>query len=163
MKSFAVAVLVLNFTCAVYATVTISENGFKITSPAGTVTFNRITDTEITCEVALKNNHATDAVTLTKVELYLSTSNNLESHKSDAIPFTTGKPTTVPANANGNDGNGLETGMTADVKVLDGAKCDDYDYLCIKVSWGTDTTDTTSQCVTPIDTNCAGSIPIEKL
>ncbi|XP_070546168.1 uncharacterized protein [Ptychodera flava] len=41
--------------------------------------------------------------------------------------------------------------MTAAVKVSDGTKCAAYNHLCIKVSWGTKDT---SQCVTPIATNC---------
>ncbi|XP_070546497.1 mucin-22-like [Ptychodera flava] len=135
MKTLVVCFLFLAFVCAVDGgEIDIKGDSFEITSPSGSLTFNRNTDTALTFDVGLENDDST-AVTLTSVKLYLS--DNSDVTAAGAIVSTaidiTGAPTTVDGDADGSAGNGLTTGMTAAVKIADGTDCSSYTKICLRV------------------------------
>ncbi|XP_070546485.1 uncharacterized protein [Ptychodera flava] len=131
------------------ANITIKADSFAITSPSGSLTFNRYTDTAITFNVGLVNSDST-AVTLTSVKLHLSDNDDFTTSGakvSTAIDIT-GAPTTVDGDADGSAGTGLTTGMTAAVKIADGTDCSSYNKICIQVKDGdaTQCEDATMNC-----------------
>ena len=136
-----------------FSAIALLETSFVISNPTSYV-FSRTSATLITFEAGLVNADATD-VSITSYELYLSDNDDLSAggaKVSTAIAIQSGAPTTVPASASGASGNGLTTGMTANIQIASGTDCSSYTKLCLKVTPGDST-----KCIDITGkTNCAG-------